>query len=366
MACGVVANIALINRFLERRVFVSTLVCIIMLSIHDIINIVALAIFGVIHGVDDGFDYSEAFWMCVCSTTASFFTNITLIFDIARTKQFRHSGSGLTAKQRKLVIVVMVLLTYIALGALAFNFLIPEIAFQNALFYTVVSIETIGFGDISPSSVGARVFLFFYVPFGIFNLALAVGTARDTLVESWSAAYRRRRHNVVKRQRERKQQRVEETARLMAAGQGSKAVEQASRGFKGEGVRVGKARAVMEQYDTRDTSGSEEEDEEERYRAALAELCMENEEGYKSFQERMAHEEKMENIWKVSLHVGSSGRADPASLDQPPVSSSFSGWSERASLLAQKILGTFSRRYTFVSSLLPLSVCTVSKPGGPR
>lgn len=148
MACGVVANIALISRFLERRVFPSTIVCIVMLSIHDIINIAALIAFGVIHGVDDGFDYSEAFWMCVCSTTASFFTNITLVYDLIRTKQFRYSGSGLTPKQRKLVIVVMVLLTYIALGALIFNFLLPEIAFQNSLYYTVVSIETIGFGDM--------------------------------------------------------------------------------------------------------------------------------------------------------------------------------------------------------------------------
>jgi potassium channel subfamily K len=148
IALGVIANIALISRFLERRVYASTIVCIATLTLHDIINIAALIAFGVIHGTDDGFDYSEAFWMCVCSTTASVFTNITLVYDLIRTKQFRHSGSGLSPKQRKLVIVVMILLVYIALGALCFNFLLPEIAFQDALYFTVVSIETIGFGDV--------------------------------------------------------------------------------------------------------------------------------------------------------------------------------------------------------------------------
>lgn len=148
MACAIIANIALISRFLERRVFVSTIVCIVMLSLHDIINITALIVFGVIRGVDDGFDYSEAFWMCVCSTTASFFVNISLVYDIIRTKQFRYSGSGLTPKQRKLVIIVMMLLVYIAIGALVFNFLIPDLIFQDALYFTVVSIETIGFGDM--------------------------------------------------------------------------------------------------------------------------------------------------------------------------------------------------------------------------
>ena len=110
------------------------------LTVHDSINTAAVTAFGVIHSVNDGFDYSEAFWLCLCSTVASAFTHVTLIYDLVKTKNFRKSGSGLTPKQRKLVIIVMVLLVYLALGALCFNFLIPEIAFQNALYFTVTSI----------------------------------------------------------------------------------------------------------------------------------------------------------------------------------------------------------------------------------
>jgi potassium channel subfamily K len=138
MACAVIANIALISRFLERRVFPATMITIIGLSIHDLINIIAVTIFGVVHRFDDGFTYSEAFWLCVCSTVASMTTNATLIYDLIHTKDFKRSGSGLTAKQRSLVIIVMILLVYIALGSLCFNFLLPVIPFQNCLYYTVV------------------------------------------------------------------------------------------------------------------------------------------------------------------------------------------------------------------------------------
>jgi len=62
MASAVVANIALISRFMERRVLASTVTTIIGLSIHDLINIIAITIFGVVHRNNDGFTYSEAFW----------------------------------------------------------------------------------------------------------------------------------------------------------------------------------------------------------------------------------------------------------------------------------------------------------------
>ncbi len=56
---------------------------------------------------------AEAFWLTVCSSVASVITNLTLIYDLVRTEDFKHSGSGLTTKQRSLVIVVMTLLGYI-------------------------------------------------------------------------------------------------------------------------------------------------------------------------------------------------------------------------------------------------------------
>lgn len=200
MTCAVLANICIILRFLEKRVMTMTVLCIVFLSIHDIINIVALTIFGVTHRFDDGFTYGESFWMTVCSTVISVITNVTLIIDLICTPNFKTSGSGLTRKQRTLMIILIILFTYIAFGSLVNSFLL-SLSFINALYFTVTTIETIGFGDIVPNSLGSRVFICFYAAFGIVNLAVVVGMVQETVREGLEVGYLRRLHDIQERRR---------------------------------------------------------------------------------------------------------------------------------------------------------------------
>ncbi|KAG1741433.1 uncharacterized protein EDB91DRAFT_1237119 [Suillus paluster] len=191
MTCAVIAN---------KWVMATTILCIIFLSIHDIINIVALTIFGVSHRFDDGFTYGEAFWITVCSTVASVITNVSLIIDFIRTPDFKTSGSGLTRKQRTLVIILIILFTYIALGSMINSFML-SLSFINGLYFTVTSIETIGFGDIVPTSPGSRVFICFYAFFGIVNLAVVVGMVGETVREGLHVGYLRRLQEIRERRR---------------------------------------------------------------------------------------------------------------------------------------------------------------------
>lgn len=101
----------------------------------------------------------------------------------------------------------MVLLCYIAIGSFV-NSALNHLTFINALYFTIVSIETVGkllfvphclfltsfpgFGDITPASTGAKVFISFYSIFGIVTLAIAVGLARDTVLEGLEVGYRKR------------------------------------------------------------------------------------------------------------------------------------------------------------------------------
>lgn len=85
----------------------------------------------------------------------------------------------------------MLLLVYIAFGALVNSFLI-NLDFINGLYFTVVSIETVGFGDIAPDNTASRVFMCFYIIFGILNLGVAVGVARETIFERLQISYQRR------------------------------------------------------------------------------------------------------------------------------------------------------------------------------
>ncbi|KIJ63107.1 hypothetical protein HYDPIDRAFT_29796 [Hydnomerulius pinastri MD-312] len=191
ITCAVLANACLIMRFLEKRVKTMTILCTIFLSIHDIINITTVSIFGIEHRYDDGFTYGESFWMTVCSTIASSVTNVTLIIDLVRTPDFERSGSGLTRRQRSLVIIIIFLFCYIALGALV-NSLLLGLSFINGLYFTVVSIETIGFGDIIPDDTASRVFVCIYSTLGIVNLAVVVGLFRETVLEGLDIGYQKR------------------------------------------------------------------------------------------------------------------------------------------------------------------------------
>ncbi|KIO33726.1 hypothetical protein M407DRAFT_17341 [Tulasnella calospora MUT 4182] len=215
MACGLIANLALIARFLERRVKLNTWLAMIVLVIHDIINIIVVTAFGIIHRFDDGFTYGEAFWMCVCSTIFSVTVTATLAYDLITTPEFAKSGSGLTRKQRSLVIMVMILLCYIALGSLAFAELIG-LTFQDGLYYTVVSIETIGFGDITPNSTGSIIFCIIYSTVGIINVGLVVNTTRETIIEAFENAYRKRSAEIARRRHEHKVMRVQQRERRIA------------------------------------------------------------------------------------------------------------------------------------------------------
>ncbi|EJD43365.1 voltage-gated potassium channel [Auricularia subglabra TFB-10046 SS5] len=215
MACGVLANVFLVLRFLEKRPRAMTLLTIIALTIHDIINIIAVAWFGVAHRFNDGFTYGEPFWITLCSTIASTFVNVTLVIDFLATKDFAKSGSGLTRKQRSLLIIIMIFLCWIALGALC-NTFINDLDFVSALYFTLCSVETVGFGDIVPRSTGARVFNILYVVVGILNLALAVSVARETIIESFEQSYRRRKHELAERRKEHRKRRMTQLARSEA------------------------------------------------------------------------------------------------------------------------------------------------------
>ncbi|SCV69367.1 BQ2448_2387 [Microbotryum intermedium] len=204
MALGVTANLALISRFLERKPYLCTWVAIVALTAHDVINICIVVIFGVVHRFADGFTYGVAYWMTVAATVASLSCNITLVLDLVHTRDFKASGSGLTEKQRALVIAVMSLLCYIGLGSLVFSFL-EDFSYIDSLYFTIVTITSVGFGDLVPTTVAAKIFSFFYDLCGLVLLAFTIAIARETVLETFEANYRARRDMLAKKARERKE-----------------------------------------------------------------------------------------------------------------------------------------------------------------
>ncbi|KDN52470.1 hypothetical protein K437DRAFT_254252 [Tilletiaria anomala UBC 951] len=229
MGSAIIANIFIILRFLELlRPRFSTVVAVIFLTFHDIINVMALSIFGVIHAVGDGFTYSESFYMTLGSTVASIMVNVTLIIDFISTKNFGNAGSGLTQKQKELVIMAMVFLVYLSLGSLLYALILGD-RFENSLYFVLCTITSVGFGDMLPATLASKIILFFYAPVGIVLVALVIATARQTILESFEKTYKKRRTEFRRRyedkQRARKDNRRQnKTLRWLYRGRGAKPI----------------------------------------------------------------------------------------------------------------------------------------------
>jgi hypothetical protein len=88
-----------------------------------------------------------------------------------------------------------------------------DLTFINGLYFTVVTIETIGFGDFVPRNTVSRVFVAFHSTVGIVNLALAVSLCRETVMEVFEQAYRKRALVVIER-REQKRAKAREEFRI--------------------------------------------------------------------------------------------------------------------------------------------------------
>jgi hypothetical protein len=194
---------------------------------------VTVVTFAVEHNVEDGFTNSEAFWMTICSTVVSTITSFTLIWDFVVTPNFAkagksipallhqgrvlspHPGSGITHRQRSLIIVTMIFLTYVALGALISS-LMMNLTFVNGLFFTIVTTLTIGFGDIVPKTAAQRFAVCLYAIFGIVILSAGIRLTSEAVLEGLQIGYRRRLREYKKHRKARKRER-EQARRWRAA-----------------------------------------------------------------------------------------------------------------------------------------------------
>lgn len=100
----------------------------------------------------------------------------------------------------------MILFCYICFGALV-NSLLQKLSFIDGLYFTVVSIETIGFGDITPKTTGARVFICIYSAVGFLNLGVAIVMCREAVLEAMEVEYKKRAQRIKERWKEARQRR---------------------------------------------------------------------------------------------------------------------------------------------------------------
>lgn len=197
LALAILANICLAIRFFEHRVYLSTLTAITLLILRDVLSTTTSIVWGITIPYTL-FAFSEGFWCSVASSIFSTIVTVLLVIDFVTTAHFKHKGSGLTSRQRLLVNLVILLIITLAIGALIFSEL-EKWSFIDGLFFSLVTIFTIGFGDLVPRTTASRIIVVFYATFGIVVLGWAITAGTQSIFDGFKHGVEARRQRIARR-----------------------------------------------------------------------------------------------------------------------------------------------------------------------
>ncbi len=88
----------------------------------------------------------------------------------------------LTARRRRLFGILSVPVLLVGLGTVGYMVIEPAYGFLDALYMTVITLSTIGYGEVHPLSAAGRVFTIVLIFGGVFTLAYTIGEAIRTIV----------------------------------------------------------------------------------------------------------------------------------------------------------------------------------------
>ncbi|KAJ9405646.1 hypothetical protein DTO045G8_6676 [Paecilomyces variotii] len=181
LACGVAGNIFLLFTFTR------TVRYIVGVPLSIILWLVAT---GLLVGITAAVDlytppipphqiYSQGYWSAVIAAILYFILCLILMINMLGYFLGHYPQRfALTDEQRTLILQTMAFFIWLLIGAAVFQ-RVMGISFANALYFSDVTILTLGFGDIIPPNVVSRGLIFPYAVLGIIILGLVVGSIRE-------------------------------------------------------------------------------------------------------------------------------------------------------------------------------------------
>jgi hypothetical protein len=108
----------------------------------------------------------------------------------------------LLRSDRRFVVAVLALSMWISLGALVYR-AIEGWSYNTSVYFVIATVTTIGYGNITPVTLGGRLFTYPYALLGIVGVAFTLDATREKLAETVAALARlvERRHQARRRAR---------------------------------------------------------------------------------------------------------------------------------------------------------------------
>jgi len=183
LAFNLLANALLLARFSTGQKWwrTATVVSVVAWWIKTIIAAVNVGVFSTYRGAANATDttLSGGFWAAVASLTLASIISLLLGGHLAWEalvvgKESKAASIDARTAGRHFQLLVMLQIVLIALFSLLVA-LVEQFTYSDAIYFSVVTLLTIGFGDLTPSHTVTRVILFFYALVSIALLANLVG-----------------------------------------------------------------------------------------------------------------------------------------------------------------------------------------------
>lgn len=196
LGCLAFGNLALLFKFIEKRSKLNTILAIMLFFSHTIFNATSIISFITTNHVKMK-DLTGDFYATFFTSFFSSINSVLLIIHYSRfykrnTKRF---VSTLSHKQRLFVFFEILVTTWCILGGIVFAY-IEDWTLTRGIYFTMVTMTTIGFGDFKPTHLSSKIILFFYALIGITIMGIFINSMRVVLVEFLQQKYMKRIENL--------------------------------------------------------------------------------------------------------------------------------------------------------------------------
>lgn len=90
---------------------------------------------------------------------------------------------------------ILLMVVYLMIGVVGFSYVFESWSIQDALYFSVVTFSTVGYGDLRPSTADSKLFSCLFALIGIGIIGIALGFIGQNLVQAQIAALQRSQKN---------------------------------------------------------------------------------------------------------------------------------------------------------------------------
>ncbi|KAK9721561.1 Potassium channel [Basidiobolus ranarum] len=183
---NVIANVALHVRFSENFITLSTVASILGTFLNVVVSMISLGLTVHRHNSIPNMSFSGEFIVLCIVSFLDCLIACLLCWDWYHTMNFEAEGKGISNRHQTLVYTVTVTSSWAFVGALVFSF-VQKWTYLSSLFFSLVTITTIGFGNQVPHTAFSQVLVMIYAFIGIICIGFMFAVVRLTVKESVQA-----------------------------------------------------------------------------------------------------------------------------------------------------------------------------------